>query len=169
MKYDLAKAHADYRGLIPPIIDTLLAKYPRAALREVYVGDPRNERDQSMGYFDQDNDKIWLNSFWLGKPLKVLREAALSPPHFHGKMVEEPRHVLCHEVMHAVEYGMGFRQMNARIERVWNEVTMDPSTAPADYACVNPTEFFAELGACVEMGLATEDQTAWFRYCMGDD
>ena len=57
MKYDLSKAHADYREVIPQIIDGLLKKYPRAALTQVYVGEPRNERDESMGYYDQDSKK----------------------------------------------------------------------------------------------------------------
>jgi hypothetical protein len=168
VKYDLAKAHADYRGLIPPIVEALLAKYPRAALREVYVGDPRNDKDISLGYYDEDTKKIWMNSYWFQQSPLVLQKAAKSSPLFHGRMTAEPEHLVHHEFGHSVDWA-DHQKIAARRKEVWVAATKDPKSAVAAYGLTNDTEYYAELFAAVELGLASEPQVAAFRYVMGDD
>jgi hypothetical protein len=167
IKFDFSLAHPDYPSLLQPRFVDLLERYPQAALKRVYVGEPRRKHDLSMGFYDEDSSEIWLNGYWFSKPPAVLQKAARTPPFFHGAMIEEPLHLCIHEVFHAIEYGMGFRELNKRAEKVWRDATKIPRLAPADYALSNPVEFFAELGACVEMGLATEEQQAQLRWIFG--
>ncbi len=164
IKFDLALAHPDYRAPIQSIITTLVAKYPRAKLKRVYVGKPRNVRDVSMGFYDENKYEIWFNGYWMSRPMEVLQKAARSEPLFHGKMTAEPMHVVTHEAFHSIEVGTpGIRP---RMDEVWREVTRNPGTAVAGYAITNSVENFAETGACVEMGFATSVQREQLRYMM---
>ena len=165
MKYDLKLAHADYRSVIPEIIDGLLTKYPRAALTQVYVGKPRNEKDISIGYYDEKAKKIWLNQYWVGRDPSFLQKAAKTEPLFHGEMTAEPAHICCHEFGHAVDWS-DHQKIAKRRKEVWVAATKDPKSAVAAYGLTNDVEYFAELFAAVEMGVAREGQIAAFRYVM---
>lgn len=162
IEFDLTRAHPDFRAPIETTMTALLWRYPRAKLRRVYVGEPRNPSDISMGFFDEKKFEIWFNSYWFSQEPSVLQRAAESPPLFHGKMIEEPRHVCTHEMFHAIE--VGTPGIKPRMKQAWLAATRDPSNAPAGYSLVNETEFFAELGACVEMGLATVEQRAQLKW-----
>jgi hypothetical protein len=166
VKFDFQKAHPEYRPLLQARFTGLVEKYPCAALRRVYVGLPRREDDQSMGYYDQDKDEVWLNSFWFSKSPSVLQQAAKNPPLFHGAMSAEPEHLAAHEFGHALEYGLGFEELDPRAQEIWREATRSPESACAQYGLTNATEHFAELFACCELGFATEEQRAQLRYVM---
>jgi hypothetical protein len=40
--------------------------------------------------------------------------------------------------------------------------------SPAEYGLTNPVEYLAELFACVELGLATDNQRQQLAYCLED-
>ena len=162
--YDMRYAHADYRRLLPQLFDDVLSRWPRAALRVVRIGPPRREGDVSMGFYDEGAQEIRFNTHWFARPMGILRAAAVSPPLFHGPMTEEPRHVVTHEVMHAVMYAA--REMLPRVRAAWQASTVDPALMPAHYGLGDATEHFAELGALVDMGLASEEQQALFRWVL---
>lgn len=164
MKIDLSAAHRDYRELMPPIFDGLLRRYPMARLDLVRVGQPRRENDQSMGFYDEDAREIRFNSYWFIRPVSFLRQAASAEPLFHGPMTDEPRHVVTHEVFHAVQRGI--EGIGPRMRRAWEESTRRPELMPAAYGLGDPVEHFAELGALVDLGLATDEQARVLRWIM---
>jgi hypothetical protein len=79
-------------------------------------------------------------------------------------MTREPEHVGIHEGFHSIE--VGIPGIQPRMKEAWVAATKNPGSAPAGYSLVNETEFFAELGACVEMGLATDEQQAQLKWIM---
>ena len=164
IRFDLDAAHPAYRPLIEARMTDLSKRHPSALLERVYVGEPRREGDVSMGYYDEDEHYVWLNGYWFSKDPDILRRAARSEPLFHGRMTEEPAHVLTHEFGHALEWGN--RRIRPRMREVWDAATRDPHRAPAAYGLTNDAEYFAELFATCELGLANEDHRAQLRYVM---
>ena len=164
MNLDLSTAHCDYQELIPPLLDELLGRYSRAKLSSLRVGLPRRDGDTSMGYYDEDTQEIRLNAHWFARPVSVLRRAATSAPLFHGPMTDEPRHVLTHEVFHSLDRVDPLTR--SRMREAWLAATRKPRLMPADYGLSNATEFFAELGALVEMNLATVEQRQMLSWIM---
>jgi hypothetical protein len=165
VKLDLSGAHRDYRGLMPPIFEDLLRRYPMARLDLVRVGPPRRKNDTSMGFYDQDAREIRFNSYWFAEPVALLRRAAMAEPLFHGPMTDEPRHVVAHEMFHAIQRGI--EGIEPRMRRAWEESTRRPELMPADYGLGDEVEHLAELGALVEMGLATDEQAQILHWIMG--
>ena len=166
IRFDFKLAHPDYPALIERQLTALVRKYPQAKLTRVSVAPPRRENDISMGFYNEDDQSIAFNEYWFGQPLRFLAKAAKTPPLFHGLMVEEPAHVVVHEGFHAIQQGYGFKNLDERARKVWEGVTRDPGIAPAQYALTNPIEFYAELGACVELDLATDQQRDQFSWIM---
>jgi hypothetical protein len=162
---DLSAAHQDYREIIPPLLDELLARYPRARVSSLRVGPPRRELDVSMGYYDEDTGEIRLNAHWFARPVAVLRQAAASEPLYHGPMTDEPRHVLCHEVFHGIQHSVD--GILPRMEEAWRWSTRRPRLMPADYGLSCPVEHFAELGALCDMGYGDPEQRAVLAWIIG--
>jgi hypothetical protein len=162
---DLSGAHPDYRPVVDALFTELLARYPFAALRSMRIGPPRRLGDISMGYYDQDTQDIRFNAYWFARPPEVLQRAAMTPPFFHGEMTDEPRHVVTHEVMHAVQRSIP--RIKPRMTEAWAYATRHPESMSADYAFSDETEYFAELGALVDMGFATDAQRDQFKWIVG--
>lgn len=164
IRYDVSGAHQDYRRVLPQLFEDVRSRYPRMALDLVRIGPPRREGDVSLGFYDQDAREVRLNSHWFARPIGVLRVAAISPPLFHGAMTEEPRHVVAHECFHAVQYAIP--GILPRVRVAWEVSTRHPEMMPAAYGMGDETEHFAELGALVDMGLATEEQRQMLRWVL---
>lgn len=146
------------------MLDEMLRRYPMARLDLVKFGPPRRKGDVSLGFYDEDSHEIRFNLYWFAAPVTFLRQAASSEPLFHGPMTDEPRHVVTHEIFHAVQRGIP--GVEPRMRRAWKESTRRPELMPADYGLGDPVEHFAELGALVEMGLASDEQQRMLRWVL---
>ena len=162
IRYELDQVHPDYRKMLPPLFEDVRSRYPRMALTRVFVGPPRRPGDVSMGFYDEDAREVRLNLYWFARSPGVLKAAAASPPLFHGPMIEEPRHVVTHECFHAIQRSVP--GIEPRLRAAWEAATREPELMPADYGLTDMTEHFAELGALVDMGLATDEQRAMLRW-----
>lgn len=155
--------HPAFEPMIVGGFEALAAAFPDVTVKYVWVGEPRRRGDVSMGYFDEDGKYIRLNSHWLGREPSVLRAAALEPPLFHGRMTQEPEHLIAHEFGHAFEWSNP--TIRPRIKEVWSAATKRPkSECFADYALTNPCEYFGELFALVRMGLADASRLREYEY-----
>jgi hypothetical protein len=167
MKFNLGKAHPEYRQIIPSVLTGLLAKYPFVPLKEVHLFDPATE-DQSMGNATVPG-VIALNSFWFAQDPELLRDAGQSDIMvcingydiaWHGKMVNEPEHLLTHEFGHILSQVLP--EWHDWTCSRWEKAMINPQLAPSGYALGTPSEYFAEMFALVELGLADETQTEDF-------
>ena len=164
IRFDFKLADPDYPALIERQLTALVRKYPQAKLTRVLVAPPRRENDISMGFYNEDDQSIAFNEYWFGQPLRFLAKAAKTPPLFHGEMTNEPIHVIAHEFGHALQWGLD--KPMPRMKTVWLAATRAPKTASAQYGLVNAVEYFGELFAVCELGLATADHRAQMHYIM---
>src|SRR5271166_3070136 len=110
VEYDLNLAHPDHAAAIRATLDALAARYPAVPLRTVRVYDPM-PGDRSLGNADAPG-RISLNGYWFSQPPEALQAQAVDWPvmplgegheiDWHGRMVEEPAHVLHHEFGHVL-------------------------------------------------------------------
>jgi hypothetical protein len=156
---DPAGFHAEYRELIPTVLEPLIARWP-GAIKEVraYRGEPD---DRSLGY--EQGGQICLNRFWFGRPIEVLRaadtrgrEISKSPgvASFHGQMAE-PEHVLVHEFSHGVRVLIGDAALRFARDG-FADAIIDPRLAVTQYALADPEEWFAETFTAGQIGAAAE-------------
>lgn len=165
VNFDLARAHPEFRRIIPAILLPLAEHYPGAKLNAVGLYEPK-DGDTSMGatYFD---GRIQLNLYWFGRAPSELSAAAGChavvnvggvPIGWHGPMMWEPSQVLTHEFGHCIWNGLPQDRVEDWATPRWREATRRPHTAPSGYALASPPEFYAEMFALCELGLATADE-----------
>lgn len=181
--YSLDAAHPDYRRLLPEGFDRLLQQYPRAKLDRVELFAPEGD-DLSLGNVDGPGT-IHLSERWFSVTPAALKAAALTPPLYHGLLVEQPRQVIAHEFAHALLDGLG-EGAQQRAQRAWLEATKTPlsevyvpaagaramtsDVAPGEYSlAASGNEYFSELFAAVDLDIATESQRRILREIIGDD
>ena len=182
MDYVLDRAHSDYRRLLPEGFDRLLEEWPQAPLKRVELFTPE-EGDLSLGNADGPGT-IKLSERWFSVPPAVLKMAARTPPLYHGLLVEQPRQVIAHEFAHVLLDGLG-EDAEGRAEEAWLAATevplaevyvpaagaraMTSDVAPGEYSlCASRNEYFSELFAAVDLGVATETQLAILKRIIGD-
>lgn len=167
IEYVLAGSHPKFAPLIREAFDRLSAKYPVSNLKRVVLFCPE-AGDESMGYASADGE-VGLNLHWFGRDPLVLSEAAASRPiidvggvemGWHGPMLSEPEQLFAHEFFHTVWYGMPQGRAERWATERWRLATRDVKLAPSGYSLANPSEFFAEFGALVELGFATPTESA---------
>lgn len=165
--FDLGDAHPKFQRLIPEILLPLRDRYPGAKLSSVGVYQPRRG-DTSMGATTSDG-KITLNAYWFARDPAELSKAARRyaiidatgfPMGWHGPMIAEPPQLLTHEFGHCVYFGLPEREIEEWSEERWRAATRRPELAPSGYALTSPPEFFGEMFALCELGLATSDEVA---------
>jgi hypothetical protein len=165
--FDLAGAHPDFRRDIPAILLPLSRRYPGAKLSAVHLYDPE-DGDTSMGATYEDGE-IRLNKFWFGRDPRHLTDAARDHPFvrvgdapmgWHGAMLCEPPQIIFHEFGHCVWNGLPRERVEGWATERWRAATRRPYLAPSGYALASPPEFFGEMFALCEMGLATGDEVS---------
>lgn len=170
INFDLAGAHPGFRRVIPSILVPLHERYPGAKLRVVRLYDPE-DGDTSMGA-TYDDGTIKLNKYWFDRDPAELSAAAKrhavievghAPMGWHGPMVWEPQQVLTHEFFHCVWNGLPCDLVEEWATARWREATRRPHLAPSGYALASPPEFFGEMGALCELGLALDAEVADLR------
>lgn len=172
IEYALDRAHPDYRRLLPEGFDRLHDAWPSARLRRVELFAPK-EGDLSLGNADEPG-VVALSERWFSEPPSVLRQAARTPPLYHGPLVEQPRQVIAHEFAHCLLDGLG-EAARDRAEEAWRKATGVPlvevyvpaagaralasDVAPGEYSlCASKNEYFSELFAALDLGVATATQ-----------
>ena len=159
--YELAGAHPYYRREIPLVLGALCVRYPRARLERVILY-PRRPNDESMGNVNE-RGTIALNPRWFAVDPKELKDAAKSRTAmplgggkflaYHGRMTEEPLHVVTHEFFHIVQdYAPEWQEFTAPLLA---EARAHPDLAPAAYGLTNATEYWSELATAAELGLTS--------------
>ena len=174
VKFLLDNAHPDYRSKVEGILTGLLSKYPFVDLKLVHVFTPDKD-DKSMGNANVKGE-IALNGFWFSRDLKFLEESALRDVFvdvggrriaWHGKLVVEPDHVLTHEFGHLLSDKIP--KWEEWTKPRWREATANPNLAPSGYSLSSDIdEFWAELFALIELGLASREQIRDFCTLLGD-
>lgn len=168
--FDLAGAHSEFQRVIPSILLPLYERYPGALLRRVCLYDPA-EGDTSMGA-TYDDGTVKLNKYWFGRDPYYLSAAAKrhavvdvegSPMGWHGPMVCEPPQLLSHEFGHCAWNGLPREQVEEWTSERWRAATRRPHLAPSGYALASPDEFFSEIFALCELGLATNAEVSDLR------
>ena len=168
--FDLAGAHPEFRRIVPGILAPLSRRYPGARLTAVRLYDPEPD-DTSMGATYEDGT-VKLNKYWFGRDPRYLSAAGRrhavvevgdAPMGWHGPMLWEPEQVLTHEFFHCVWNGLPRDLVEEWARTRWLAATRQPYLAPSGYALSSPEEFFGELGALCELGLATADEVSDLR------
>lgn len=173
MKYEFDTVHPYYQLVIPEIIERLVKKYPRAELHTVKLSE--NQRcNFSLGNANVKG-VISLNPYWFEREPSILKQAAKSDymmplgngeeAGYHGKMIEEPLHVITHEFGHILSDNVPGWQVVA--SKMWTEATKKPELAPAVYALANPIEYWAELFAASELNLSDSPHVKYMRSFLG--
>lgn len=172
--YELAGAHPYYRREIPLVLGALCARYPRAVLRRVVLY-PRRPHDESMGNVNE-RGTVALNPRWFAADPGELRAAATSRTAmplgdgrylaYHGRMTEEPAHLLTHEFGHVIQdCAPGWQELTAPLLA---EARARPDLAPAAYGLCSAVEYWAELFAATELGLASGPHVDAMRERLGE-
>jgi hypothetical protein len=181
--YALDNAHPDYQRLLSIGFDKLLAEYPKVKLNRVELFTPK-DNDLSIGNVDEPG-VIRLSARWFVEPPSVLAEAARTPPLYHGLLVEQPRQVIAHEFGHVLLDGLG-KDAEQRAREAWLKATEMPleeiyvpaagaralasDVAPGEYSlAASGNEYFSELLAAVDLGVATASQRKIFNSIIGDE
>lgn len=165
--FDLSDAHPGFRRVIPEILLPLSECYPGAKLTRVRLYQPERG-DTSMGQ-TLDTGEMRLNAYWFARDPDELSAAARryavievdgSPMGWHGPMIAEPPQLLSHEFGHCAWFGLPEEVVRNWARERWRAATRRPHLAPSGYALRSPEEFFGEMFALCEMGLATDDEVA---------
>ena len=136
----------------------LRGRYGTAPKVEVYAPKPN---DMSLGY--TEGTTIRLNGFWWAEPAGKLRDAVEignrpgdpEVPTWHAGMAE-PDHTITHEYAHALwNDRLRVRPEFQRFVREgYRSALSVPSLAPSGYALADDQEYWAEVFAAAELGLA---------------
>jgi hypothetical protein len=166
--FDLSGAHPEYAAIIESTLRELQERYPWAPLKSVSLYDP-SLGDTSIAA-TYPGGEIRLNSYWFSGDPDRLNDAAKRDLvvnangvkiGWHGRMVQEPEHVLHHEFGHIVAQGIPPDVLDPWQRERWLAATRDPMQAPAGYALSHdPEEWFAEMFALCSLGLASAEETA---------
>jgi len=155
VQFNLENAHPEHAEKIESIIRGLMSRYPWVPLKRVELYQPGDEDDHSLGNADQPGI-IQLNSYWFSQDPEILQQASLDSyivpvgddyMGWHGNMVREPEHVICHEFAHIAADAIPGRI--AAAERDRQQALEDPDRAPSGYAFAGANEYGAEEDAQV--------------------
>lgn len=172
--FDLKDAHPEMVPIIKDRFGYLIDKYPFVRLNKVALYAPKSDKDHSMAY--TTNKEIYLNGYWFVQPPDVLNEASHKDTivpigsrtiQWHGRMRQEPVHVLVHEFGHVMADSIG-QAWEDWANAGWQESTNNPVHAVSGYALANPDEWSAELFAAVELGVALTSQVKSFEDVLGN-
>lgn len=163
INFYIDKMHPKYQTLMRSKFRELQKKYPKSPLK--YVGTfTDDEPNRSLGNADKKNT-ILFNTFWFSKDPDELKYNAAhnyevelngNIVKWHGDMIEEPEHVICHEFGHVLSDGLV--NWKAWATGGWKQATINPDDVASAYALTNPSEFWAENFAAFEMKLLDENK-----------